>query len=160
MKIKHTTLFCITLFAVLPLFSQNKTDSIKVNTWFGSSFEQNGKSLSVRKLIAITSDNAEAYKEMQIAKNNYTGGEVFGIIGGCVVAFSFGSALYDGSINWVMLGLGSGLILIEVPFTILFKQHATNAVNIYNSGLKKTSLKTMNLKIGLTCNGIGLKMQF
>lgn len=57
----------------------------------------------------ITRTNAEAYKEMKIARNNYNAAVAFTIAGG---------------------------ILLGIPFSIAFTKHAKNAVRIYNASAK------------------------
>lgn len=97
---------------------------------------------------------------MQTAKDNLDGGNVLGAIGGGLLGFPLGTALAGGKFNWYLAGAGAALILLEIPLFVAYKQHARNAVAIYNKGLKSTASTNFNLKLGLTCNGIGIKIRF
>lgn len=140
-------------------YGQNKSDSIEIKKALGTIFRQNGKNLTPRQLLDITQSNTEAYKEMKIAKSNYDIGSVFGFAGGFLVGWPLGTAIAGGEPNWTLAGIGAGLIL-SIPFSTAYTKHAKNAVNLYNNGLKSTGLNNVDFKIGLTYNGIGVKVIF
>ena len=142
------------------LFAQSKTDTIEVKNGLGVVFKQNGKNLSPRQLLKITESNAEAFKEMQIAKSNSSVSNVFGIPGGFLVGWTLGTAIGGGKANWAVAGIGAGLIVISIPFSTAYSRHAKNAVRIYNGGLKQTAMNKVDYSLGLTSYGIGLKMKF
>jgi hypothetical protein len=150
----------IFLMSFLSSFGQSKSDSIEIKKTFGTVFRQNGKNLTARQLFEVTQSNPEAYKEMKIAKSNYDIGFVFGFAGGFLVGWQVGTSLAGGEPNWAMAGIGAGLIVVSIPFSTAYTKHATNAVKLYNSGLKQTGLNNVDLKLGLTGNGIGLWMTF
>lgn len=141
-------------------YGQNKSDSIEIKKALGTIFRQNGKNLTPRQLLDITQSNTEAYKEMKIAKSNYDIGLVFGFAGGFLVGWPLGTAIAGGEPNWTLAGIGAGLILVSIPFSTAYTKHAKNAVNLYNNGLKSTGLNNVDFKIGLTYNGIGVKVIF
>ena len=139
---------------------QNRTDSIEVKNMLGPVFRQDGRNLTPRQLLDITKSNPDAYSEMKIAKKNYGAGYVLGAAGGFMIGWPLGTALGGGDPNWAMAAVGAGLVGISIPFTIAYNKHAKNAVAIYNKGLRYSSLQIPEIRIGLTYNGIGLKIRF
>ena len=97
---------------------------------------------------------------MKIAKSNYDIGTVFGFAGGFLVGWPLGTALGGGEPNWTLAGIGAGLIVVSIPFSTSYTKHAKKAVGIYNTGLSQTGLRKIDFNLGLTCNGIGIKMTF
>ena len=57
-------------------------------------------------------------------------------------------------------GIGTGLIVVSIPFSTSYTKHAKKAVGIYNNGLAQTGLRKIDFNLALTCNGIGIKMTF
>jgi len=147
--------------AVFDSHGQNRTDSIEVKINPGNTvFLQNGKKLRPRHLLEITQSNPEAYKEMKTAKSNYDAGFAIGFAGGFLVGWTIGSALTEENPNWILAGVGASLIVISLPFSNAYTKHAKNGVEIHNSRLRPTGLNNIDLKIGLTCNGVGIKVLF
>jgi hypothetical protein len=157
---KWIIIILIFLMTVFNSYGQNKLDSIEIKKALGTVFRQNGKNLTPRQLLDITQSNTEAYKEMEIAKSNYDVGSVFGFAGGFLVGWTLGTAIAGGEPNWTLAGIGAGLIVVSIPFSTAYTKHAKNAVNLYNNGLKSTGLNNVDFKIGLTYNGIGVKVIF
>jgi hypothetical protein len=141
-------------------FGQSQSDSIQIKRNFGTVFIQNGKKLTPKKLLDITKSNSEAYKEMKIAKSNFDIGTVIGVCGGILVGFPIGTALGGGEPNWALAGVGAGLIVISIPFTTSYTKHAKKAVGIYNNGGSLTGFRKINFDLGITSNGLGIKMVF
>lgn len=141
-------------------YGQNISDTIETKNALGVIFLQNGKKLTPRNLLEISSSNAESYKEMKIAKSNYDVGSVFGFAGGFMVGWPIGTAIGGGEPNWTLAVVGAGLIVISIPFSTAYSKHARKAVEIYNNGLKQTGSSTVEFRLGLTFNGVGLKINF
>lgn len=154
---KRLIIISILLVSFSQIFAQNQTDTIEVKK---TVFKQNGKILKTRQLLEITKINQEAYKEMKIAKSNYDAGNVFGFLGGFMVGYPIGTAIGGGDANWTLAGIGAGLIIIAIPFSIAYSKHAKNAVKIYNNGLLKTESRKIDFNFGFTCDGIGIRMTF
>lgn len=141
-------------------FSQNQSDTIEVRNNLGAVFIQNGKQLSPRSLLYVTKINEEAYDEMKIAKRNFDVGSIFGYSGGFLFGWQLGTAVGGGKPNWTLAGIGAGLILVSIPFSNAYSKHAKNAVKIFNRGLKNISSNKIDANIGLTFNGIAIKVTF
>jgi len=156
-KLIFIGIFLMTIFTVN---GQIKSDSIEVKKSMETTFRQNGKTLTPRQLMTLTESNPEAYKEMKIAKSNYDVGSVIGFAGGFLVGWPLGTALAGGDANWTLAGIGAGLICVSIPFSTAYTKHTKNAVGIYNTQLKKTGFNQIDFKVSLTCNGIGIKVNF
>ena len=97
---------------------------------------------------------------MKIAKDNYIAGSVFQYVGGLFIGYPIGISLGGGKPNWALTGIGAGLAVISIPFTVAYIKHAKNAVMIYNKGLKYSSMIKIDLRMTMTNNGVGLKITF
>ena len=142
--------------------AQAPNDQITVKNVFGGvQFFQNGKKLTVGKMVKIMENNEAAYAKIKSAQSNKTLSSVFGIPGGFLLGWSLGSALAGGEPNWVLTGVGAGLVVVSIPFGINSNKQSVAAVDIYNEGLKTTSF--VNNIEGRFCfkgNAIGLILTF
>jgi hypothetical protein len=150
--------FLLTVF--FNLYGQNQPDSITVKNRLGPVFQQNGKNLTPGKLLTITKSNQEAYSEMKIANNNYLASMVFQLPGGFLIGYPIGAALAGGDPNWTLAAIGAGLVVVSIPFISAYNKHAKNAVSIFNKGLKYSSMVRPDFKLGITYNGIGIRISF
>ena len=160
MNLKKTLLGVLLFSTVFSATSQNTADTIEVRKAFGTVFRYKGKNLTPRQLLDMTAPMPEARKEMEIAKTNHAAGTVFGFIGGFLVGWPLGTAIAGGDPNWALAGIGAGLIVISIPFSSAYTKHAKNAANLYNSGQKHSGLNGPGLDIGMTSNGLGLRLVF
>ena len=150
----------ILLSMFLSLFGQIQSDSIQVKKRLGPVFQQNGRNLTPRQLLDITQTNQEAYAEMKTANTNYIVSLIFQAPGGFLIGYPLGTALAGGDPNWTLAAVGAGLVAVSIPFISAYNKHAKNAVEIYNRGLRYSSLPIPEMKIGLTNYGIALKLSF
>ncbi len=145
------------LTTIVAASAQNTSDSIEVRK---KSFFQNGKLLSPNQLLDITRPVPAAYAEMKAAKSNYNVATVLGFTGGFLIGWPIGTAIAGGDPEWVMAGIGAGLVGISIPLLSAYNKRSQKAVDIYNSTLKQTGYNRIDLKLGLTCNGLGIRMTF
>lgn len=157
---KRTLFIGILLMTCFCLSGQNQPDSIQMKYKLGPVFQQNGRNLTPNQLLYITKSNQEAYSEMKIANKNYITSMVFQLPGGFLIGYPIGTALAGGDANWTLAVIGAGLVFVSIPFISSYNKHAKNAVGIYNNGLKYSSIVKPDIKLGITCNGIGMRVQF
>ena len=157
---KRVIIIAVALIACFNLYSQNQTDSIQVVKKLGTVFQQNGKTLNIAQIESITSVNPQAAKEMKIAKSNYTFSTIFGGIGGGLIGYPIGTAIGGGEPNWTLAGIGAGIALLSIPFSLSSAKHTKNAVQIYNKGLQHSSLPNMEVRFGSIQNGVGVRITF
>lgn len=158
--IKPVILIAVFLMGISQLYAQSSSAPIEVKKSLGVVFQQNGRNLTPRQLLSLTGKSDEAYREMKIARSNYSAASVFGFAGGFMVGWPIGAAIGGGDPSWAMAGIGAGLIAIAIPFNSAYSKHAQKAVVIYNEGLKQSNKDQIDFELGLTCSGIGLRITF
>jgi len=143
-------------------FGQASPDTILMKKVFGGyQFLQGGKRLTINKLVKAMEPNSMAHKEIKSAQSNYTFAMILGYAAGFMVGWPIGTAVGGGDPNWVMAGIGAGLVIISIPISQSFNKKAGKAVGIYNSGLRAGSFWDKNeLKFAVTNNGVGLTFGF
>lgn len=157
---KRTVFIGIFLLSAYSVIGQISRDTIEIKKTLGTVFRQNNKNLTPGRLLDITRSNPEAYKEMKIAKNNYDVGFAIGFAGGALIGWPIGTAIAGGDPEWILAGIGAGLIVISIPFSLAYTKHAKKAVKFYNSALKNVGLHNIDLNFGLTYNGFAVRMTF
>jgi len=148
----------IFLMAILNAFGQKINDTTEITNPRGTVFRQNGKRLTQPKLIRILQSNSEAIKEYEIAVNK--DGTIIGMLSAIAFDSSVGYDLAMDKICWIPKIIGVGLVIVTIHIKTASIKHEKNAVRIYNYGLKQTGFNKVDFKIGLTCNGIGIKTRF
>lgn len=140
--------------------AQNQKDTIEVRTGGGALFLQNGIRMNARDLLRITKSNKVAYNEMKSAKMNKDMGGLLTFGGVIVTSYSIGWLIGGGEHNWGVTGTGIGLLVLSMPFNLAYNKRATNAVRIYNDGLRNSSPNKVYFNLGITPAGMGVCMMF
>lgn len=129
--------------------------------WGGRQFFQEGKRLTMSEMVKTMESNDEAFREITKARTNNTIGMVLGGAGGFMVGYPLGAAVAGGDPNWVMAGIGAGLIAVSIPISLKFNKQAETAVDLYNKGLETNSrIPRPEFYFGCTENGVGLRLCF
>lgn len=144
------------------LFGQTATDSITMTKVFGGyQFHQGEKSLTLNQLVRTMEPNEMAYEQIKAAQSTNTLATVIGVAGGLLVGFPVGTAIGGGDPNWVVAGIGAGLILVCIPISQKFNKQAKQAVETYNGGLQTSSFwDKKELNFAFTGHGFGLTLSF
>lgn len=148
------------IFILSGINVQAQSDSIQIKKKLGTVFQQNGKNLTVGKMLKIMETNPEAYSEMKKANTNYTFGMIFSGAGGFLVGWPIGTYLGGGDPDWVLAAVGAGLIVAGITITTGFTKHAKNAVTIYNRGLRSQTKNIPEMTLNIAPNGIGFRISF
>lgn len=163
MKLKRISLLTMLLTICFHFsFGQTASDSITIKKVFGGyKFYKGDKKLEMSELVSIMQPNVQALKEIKTAQSAYTLATIIGGAGGAMVGWPLGTAIGGGKANWLLAGIGAGLIIVSIPISQSFNSHSKQAVSIYNNGLKTNSFWNKNeLKFSFTENGIGLALKF
>jgi len=160
MKIIAAALFNLFVFSILSSFGQTQNDSIRIEKRLGTVYTQNGKVLTMKHLLNITEVNSKAYGYMRKARTNNNVATIFSMAGGFFIGYPLGVAMAGGDPNWVLAGIGAGLILVGIPFSVGANKNALKAVEIYNSGLVQQEARRINCSFGVTNFGIGIRVAF
>ncbi len=105
--------------------------------------------------------NKQAYKAIKAAQATYVLTTIVSGVGGFMVGWPLGTAVAGGEPNWVLAGIGAGLIVVSIPISQKYNKRAKSAVYIYNGGLAASSFwDNSELRWAMTGNGVGLVLRF
>ncbi|MBV2246387.1 MAG: hypothetical protein KUL83_04430 [Lentimicrobium sp.] len=143
-------------------FGQSVSDSISARKVFGGyRFYQGDQRLNFYQLENIMKQDELAYQQIVAAKSTNSVSTVIGGIGGFMVGWTIGTAIGGGDPNWILAGMGAGLIVISIPITNSTIKKTKQAVDTYNAGLQASSLvNKWDFKFSMTGNGIGVILCF
>lgn len=107
-------------------------------TFGGYRFERDSVSISPKMVLTIMKSNTQAYTEFRKAKTNLDAAGVLGFTGGVLIGFPLGTAVGGGDPEWALAAGGLVLLLATIPLHTAFRNHALNALDIYNSKLSSS----------------------
>ena len=141
---------------------QSTRDSILINKVFGGyQFYQGNTRLNMSQLVNTMKPDERAWQLAKKAQSTNTIGTIIGFAGGALVGWPLGTALAGGDPEWIMAGIGAGLIVVAIPLSQKFNKQVKQAVSTYNSSLRGNSFWDKNeLKILMKGNGVGLVLNF
>lgn len=146
-------------FAVT-LKAQKMTDTIQIEKKLVTTYSLYGEKITPRQMLNMMQVNPAAYDVMKKAKRNNDIGQVFGFAGGFLIGFPIGTAIAGGDPNWLLAGIGAGLVGVSIPFSIRYHKNAGAAVAMYNDGIRSLGYHELEMKLGFAANGIGLTLKF
>jgi len=155
---KFTVIIAFLAISIASAFGQSTADSITMKKEFGGQqFYQHGYRLNIKQLTSVIKTDEQAYKELRSAKAVYTTAMIFSYAGGFMVGWPIGTAIGGGEPNWVLAGIGAGLIVVAFSLSKSSNKKSLQAVDTYNSGLGKSAFwDKRELKLSMTGDGIGL----
>ena len=141
---------------------QSTRDSILISKTFGGyQFYQGNTRLNMSQLVNIVKPNERAWQLAKKAHSTNTIGTIIGFAGGALVGWPVGTVLAGGDPEWVIAGIGAGLIVVAIPLSQKFNKQIKQAVSTYNSSLRGTSFwDKKELKILMKGNGVGVVLNF
>ena len=152
--------FWIFLLTALSSYEQTNPEIIYIKRGFGPSFIRNEERLTYREVVDIIKTNKEAYRQIKIARTYFAIGSILAYPSAFVLGWSTTDAIISKNPNWILTGICVGLIVVSIPFSVGYDSHTKKAVIIYDQGLESTGYNDIDLKLGLTSDGIGLKLVF
>ena len=141
---------------------QSKRDSILINKTFGGyQFYQGNTRLNMSQLVNTMKPNERAWQLAKKAQSTNTIGTIIGFAGGALIGWPLGTALAGGDPEWLMAGIGGGLIVVAIPLSQKFNKQVKQAVDVYNAPLRESSFwDKKELKFSVNGNGAGLVFKF
>lgn len=128
----------------------------------GLVFSNNGYRLSKGEVKNLLKTNTEAYERFRGVDKTRAITSVMAGTGGFIVGYSLGMHISGKEPNWNLAGVGAGLCLLTVPFTIKYNKEVKAAVKLYNEGLETAWVKPNQKEYILSSatNGLGLLLSF
>jgi hypothetical protein len=123
-------------------------------------YYQNGNKLQKEDLIRILKSNNQAYTTYSNAHETNIFANILACAGGLLVGWPVGGYIANGKANWNLALIGGGIILVATPLSYYSISRMNHAVDIYNNGIKSSSIMNQELRIGLTSNGVGIQLNF
>ena len=78
-----------------------------------------------------------------------------------MIGYQMGAALAGGELNWLLAGIGAGVIVVAIPVSQKANQQAKEAVDIYNQKYRTTSfLEDTDIDFVVTGNRVGFRLRF
>ena len=130
-------MFCIAAFAQKDKQKNRpSSDSIEVVINFsGTHFYRHDKQLKPRQLKNLLQSNGQAYRHLNASKPPRVVAAVLSYAGGFMIGWPIGTAIAGGKPNWVLAGVGGGLVAVSIPLTISANRQLRKAINTYNAAL-------------------------
>lgn len=80
---------------------------------------------------------------------------------GFLIGWPIGTAIGGGDPNWLLAGIGAGILIVAIPVSKAATTNALKAVEIYNSSQQTSYFHNgVKLYLGLADHGLGLKLYF
>ncbi len=158
---KSVIVFILIAFSISLSFAQS-SDSFTIKKSFGSYQIYKGEQvIRMNKVVKAFESNELAYLQIKSAQSTNTLSKIISYPGAFMIGWSLGAALAGGEPNWMIGGVGAGLLAISIPISISSAKKAQQAIDTYNSGLQTSSFwDKKELRFALTGNGIGLLLTF
>lgn len=128
---------------------------------------KNDTLVNMAELRTLLAKNDAASYELQRGLGNQTGTSVCGFIGGFLIGYPLGQAIFSKSINnkpkWYLLGIGAGFVGIGAALNATANSNFRDAVKYYNEGLKNAYRKNktpIQLNFAFNLNGIRVSAKF
>jgi hypothetical protein len=155
---RNTILTLVLLFATCLAHGQEITTK---KSFGGTQFFLDGNRLTMPQLVKTMENNPEAYKQITSARSTNTFAAILSGAGGFMIGYPLGTALAGGYPNWLLAGIGAGLVVVSIPIAQKFNRQAQTAVDLYNQGLNGVSgYAKPEIYFGATDNGIGFRLYF
>ncbi|MEL6589854.1 MAG: hypothetical protein AAFQ68_07240 [Bacteroidota bacterium] len=149
---------CLMLFS---LTSTAQSIEIQKSIW-GLRFSQNGDLLNINQLVDAVETHPEAFILAKKAKSKNTVATIIGGIGGACIGIPAGAAVGGGEAPWALAGVGAGLILVSIPFSMKANKQFESSVNAYNQSLGGLENRVFQPQLSLLADadGFGLSIRF
>jgi hypothetical protein len=155
-------LVLVGLILIQNIKSQDKQKSIVIAEDFsGYKFIKDEQFLTYKQLYEIMKDDPELETIMNNAWSYKTLSTITGFVGGCMVGWTIGTKISGGKPDYLVGGIGCGLLLFSIPIGSHGSIQARKAVDIYNKKYCSSLIDSKTeIKLAFNPNGISIKFTF
>lgn len=142
--------------------AQNKNKLRLQSSFFGNKFFKGDTIISVNQVLYEMRSNESVYNLMKNAKKDFVFAQILGAAGGFLVVWPLATAVAGGEPNWVMAGVGAGILAISIPISINFRNKARSAISEHNNLIVGSNKWGYNpiYKLGFMGNNLKLQIRF
>ena len=137
--------------------AQNETKLRLQSNFFSNKFFKGDTLISVNQVLYEMAPNESVYKLMKSAKKDFVFAQILGATGGILIGWPIGTAVAGGEPNWILAGVGAGILAISIPISINFKNKARSAIAKHNNLITGSNKSSYNTKPYLGFNGSALQ---
>ena len=161
-------IFITIIILLVPAFywsqdNDTKLDSLKIRkSTFGYRYYSNNTEIYQYQFRDIIKNDEDAFKLFRKGDNLNILSTAFGLGGGFGIGWLIGGMLAGGEPNWIMGGVGAGLLLFTTPLSRSAQNNLNKSVKVYNRNLSNQSGLLQKSDLSLTFNRqeIGFKLTF
>jgi hypothetical protein len=139
-------------------FCQTQSDTITIVK--KGRFAKDEEFLNSNQLLVLLRGNREAFELMKKARSNSALASVFSFTGGVLIGLPLELAIGGGDINWGMVAVGGGFIVLSIPLIYSYRNNSTRAVESFNRGLLEAHHRKIEIHFQTNANGVGLGLRF
>ena len=153
------------MFVTALCFAQEDTEKeiIKIEKkCLGTRYTYQGKPLiKLADFFPIIENSPEAVSQVQKARTNRGIASGFSFAGGFFIGWPAGQALVGAEDpNWVLAGVGGGLVVVGIVFGVKSDKQLKKGVNIYNESIALSDSEPHDFEIAFALNRIGINVLF
>jgi len=160
---KNIALILFLLFgSFTSAIAQSEQTPLTIKKVLGTSqFLQNEEVLTFKEASKIMASNEVANLQLKRAKSSYNTSLFFSMVGGALMGFPLGLAVYNGAFSLPIFAIGTGLMATGIVFHVKYNKLSRKAVATYNEGLKTASFwNKKELRFMATGNQVGFVFNF
>lgn len=159
---KHILFTMLLIGSIASSHAQFKDSSIQVRDRFwGFGFRQLDRKLSFGEASTLMQPNREAFALVRRSRTNYTWYWVLAFPGGGLLGYTL-AEVTSGVPNphWHWMAVGAGLSTLSTVLYFKSRRQAQQAADAYNQRFGSKGSASVEIRLGITGNGVGVVMGF
>ncbi len=129
---KLITTITLVFFALFMCQAQGGEIDVKNSFWTGTKFYQGSNKLDKSLVKEMLSENGEALNLFNKGMSQQSTASIIAGIGGALIGWPIGSAIGGGDPQWILAGIGVGVVVIGVPIYSSGGKKVNSAIDLYS----------------------------